>query len=200
MRFFLLVVILLLTEARVSSNSQDFFPDYVEGFYPDYPSEEEFSMEPFAEFIEDYWNLLDGFKRTDTADFAPFIISDNNFYDESDEPLILLETSDDEPNDTDLFASGCPWTGRLGARDGQLQCPTPEAARTREQKIPVPKLPLYGEFNDIGPPPAFSQGEDSGCPPMKPYHLCCDCNGWVDFGLCVDCTPCKLVFTLFSLP
>lgn len=199
MRCFLLVFSLLVAETSVSGSTQNLFLDYVEGFFPDYISEDEISMEFVGDSSEEYWTPGEtgyGFQHADKADFAPFMISDSNFYDGNGDPVTLLETSGDEASDIALLASGCPSTGKLGARDGKLQCPPPEAARTREQKIPVPKLPLLGEFMDMVAPPAFTQ-EDHGCPPSKPYYLCCDCNGWADFGLCTDCRPCKLASIYF---
>jgi hypothetical protein len=201
MRFFLLLVSLLVAETSVSGSIQDLSLDYVEESFPDYISEDDISTEFAGDFSGEYWTpgeLGHGFQHADKADFTPFMIADSNFYDRIVDPVTFLETSGDEANDIALLASGCHSTGKLGARDGELQCPPPQAARTRKQKIPVPKLPLFGEFMDIVAPPAFTQ-EDHGCPPLKPYYLCCDCNGWTDFGLCTDCTPCKLASYLLSL-
>lgn len=111
------------------------------------------------------------------------------------------QLGEDQTN-TDLFASGCPATNRLGARDGELVCPPDEPK--------VPELPTFDMLNNLVSPgstaekqdrsediPLTDTGKDGSCPPLRPFHMCCICEGYFQFTYCQDCLPSKPCSYLF---
>lgn len=107
----------------------------------------------------------------------------------------LPEGGETEP---DFVVADCLAPDRLGARDDTTLCPTDD--------FKPPELPTLDRFTNKFIPPderddvlkeispfSFSApaGDDNGCPPFKPYRLCCICDGHFDFEFCQDCLQSK---------
>lgn len=112
--------------------------------------------------------------------------SNTDIWDSSGNLPVSFGTNGDVALNTDLLAGGCPSNNRLGARNEETLCPNPETQNTERLHLP--------SLEDLTDKVGSLQGKkpDDSCTPLRPNHLCCDCPGWNNFLLCVDCTPCKL--------
>jgi hypothetical protein len=135
-------------------------------------------------------------------------VEDLFFDDQPDQALDLALL--DETGDP-LVAS-CPSRGKLGARG---ECPADSTASPDESSGPtLPKIDtledlmrLDGDKKDMDTLEShfildidqIRTSEENFCPIERPHHLCCVCNGVLEFALCQACTICmQKIFIVYQ--
>ena len=121
----------------------------------------------------------------DVLDFDSNFTPNTNMWSLSDDLPISFDTSGNLGESTDLIASGCPASDKLGKRNEPTTCPNPDG-----EKIGIPTFEeMMGAVEVL-----HKTLEDKICSPPRLFHLCCICGGFNNFGLCDFCEQCKFAF------
>lgn len=185
MHFLIFFTPLLFVETSVSGQDENLFTEYATTNENSINTVDSLGLGPIA--LGTTGNYLE---QVANIDFSPSSHPDANLWDMSDETPSLFESNSEEGDgySIDLLAGACASTDKLEARDKNELC-TPRKANG----LQIPTLPTLEELENKLVPLVGNEAQNP-CPPQKKYHLCCDCDGWNNFMLCVDCTPRKRTF------
>ena len=175
MQFLFLLIPLV---SKISAFSQDLFADY--------DANEEIPVDVASLGPSSFGDDDNGLQEASIVDDGLFSTSNSNLWDLIDDTPISFETSGDEMINMDLPAGDCPLKKRLKTRNEEKLCPNPAIKNTERP----PRLPSLED--DVNTPGFLPRPQpDEVCSPLRPYHLCCDCDDWSGFLSCYNCKPCK---------